>query len=280
MSDAIWRPLNQIDPHFVKAALAANPVRACALLDALRIGEAMGFLHLLDMEVLTVQDEIKAVVWYDNWLKPWVAGTNWIPDLAKHAADRFAPIQQIHGPADTVEGLALAWSLGAPHQQQRFLIYEMNSDYLNAHVDAEGCRPARTDELLTIAKQEAVMIFEETGINPMDSDAHPHLMRVARGIDEQRYHVLEVDGVIRFQLALDSFGDNWGELAYGFTPTAFRKQGYAARGLGGISKQLLQRLPILFGRVRPENLAARAMHGRVNSHLRNWEYLEASWRPI
>jgi hypothetical protein len=149
----------------------------------------------------------------------------------------------------------------------RELLFELRAPVaVQQHVP--GLRPATMAELEQLMIVHAEMALAESGVNPLEVDPHGFERRCARRIEQGRTWVCMADGRLLFKA--DVISDT-PEVVYlegvHVSPEA-RGQGYGARCLSQLSRQLLARTEAICVLVNEQNQAAQALYRKAGYRQR------------
>jgi predicted GNAT family acetyltransferase len=144
----------------------------------------------------------------------------------------------------------------------RELLYEMCWP-VEAHAQVKGLRLATLADLDLVMPVQARMAEEESGINPMKTDAVGFRLRCARRIEQGRTWVLVENGELIFKADIVSETPEVIYLEGVFVNADERGQGYGLRCLSQLSRNLLARVRSICLLVNDENKEAQAFYARA-----------------
>ncbi|HEY9720906.1 MAG TPA: GNAT family N-acetyltransferase [Oscillatoriaceae cyanobacterium] len=142
------------------------------------------------------------------------------------------------------------------------LVYTLDPGQLIQRASAP-VRPARVDEALQVARLASAMSYEEIQMDPLADHGQGYVQLIEDRIRRQRYFVLEEQGVLKFQVQLNSITPYAGQITGVYTPPEFRGQGYGTRGMAEFCRLAFTIVPRLCLFVNDFNLPAR----KVYEHL-------------
>lgn len=126
-----------------------------------------------------------------------------------------------------------------------------------------GLRPATVADLDLLLPSCAAAHHEELGIDPLRRDPDGFRWRTRSQIEEGRSWLWVEDDVILFKAEASAWTPNAVQLQQVWTDPPARRQGFAARGLRDLIRQLLEGTPSVCLFVRAENSAAIALYESV-----------------
>ena len=133
---------------------------------------------------------------------------------------------------------------------------------------AGGLRLATADELRLVMPLQAEMAFEESGVNPLESDPEGFERRCARRIAQGRVWVWVERGRVIFKADVISATPQAYYLEGVYTRPDERRKGYGLRCLSQLGRTLLGRTGALRLLVNERNLGARHFYRRAGYGFR------------
>ena len=134
----------------------------------------------------------------------------------------------------------------------------------------EGLRRATLDDLALVMPVHAAMAQEESGVNPLDSDAQGFRLRCARRIEHGRVWVLVERGELVFKADIASDTPDCVYVEGVYVEHASRQRGHGLRCLSQLSRTLLGRSTSVCALVNEQNLVAQALFLKAGYKLRGY----------
>jgi len=119
-----------------------------------------------------------------------------------------------------------------------------------------GLRPATPADLELLLPACAAAHQEELGVDPLRRDPEGFRWRTRAQIEEGRSWLWVEDGVILFKAEASAWTPSATQLQQVWVDPPVRRQGYGARGLRDLCRELLAQVPAVCLFVRAENVAA------------------------
>ncbi len=152
----------------------------------------------------------------------------------------------------------------------RELLYAL--DHAPTAVEVGGeLRPATPDMLSLIAPVHARMAFEESGVNPLETDKEGFLRRCARRIEAGQVYALVQDGRLVFKADVFASTPEAAYLEGVYVAPEARGRGYGLRSLSQLSRILLAHTRSIAVLVNEKNAPARNLYERAG-FARRGEY--------
>jgi hypothetical protein len=126
-----------------------------------------------------------------------------------------------------------------------------------------GLRAATLDDLELLVPACAAAHREELGIDPLRRDAEGFRWRTRQQIEEGRSWLWVEDGTVLFKAEASAWTPSAVQLQQVWVDPPARRQGFAAKGLRHLCRELLQRAPAVCLFVRAENVAAIRLYESV-----------------
>lgn len=198
-----------------------------------------------------------AIAYFSGDISLYAPEARAIRPMAEFALKRAPLIPRIISRKETVDQF---WEIfqQAPYPilfDRRQLVYTLDPADLPA-VDVSAIRLATLDDADEVAVLASAMSREEIQMDPLKDHPVSYHRLIEHRIKLQRYYVLEENGAIKFQVHLNALTPYAGQVTGVYTPPAFRRKGYAQRGMGAFSHHALQRTPQLCLFVNDFNTAA------------------------
>jgi hypothetical protein len=156
-----------------------------------------------------------------------------------------------------------------PRRFGRELLFEQRQPVEVREV-VRGLRLATLDDLMHVMSVQAQMAFEESGVNPLETDALGFQERCARRIDQGRVWVLIKSGQLIFKADIMSDTPEVVYLEGVYVNPEARGKAYGLNSLSQLSRNLLERVGSICLFVNERNLEAQAFFRRagytVQSH--------------
>lgn len=130
-----------------------------------------------------------------------------------------------------------------------------------------GLRLATLADIEQIAATHAQMAFEESRINPLETDREGFLSRIRRRVEQGRVWVWVEDRRLIFKTDIFSYTPEVVYLEGIYVNQSERGKGYGLRCLSQLSRELLLRAKSLCLLVNEENAVARAFYRRAGYKL-------------
>lgn len=127
----------------------------------------------------------------------------------------------------------------------------------------EGLRLATLEDLPLVMPVHAALAYEESGVNPLETDPRGFRMRCARRIESGRVWLLTEDGRLAFKadIASDTPACTYIEGLY--VAPEFRRKGYGLRCLTQLGHTLLDRSAAVSALINERNTAAHSLFRRA-----------------
>lgn len=202
-------------------------------------------------------DEWLAVAYFSGDISLYAPDPRAVKPMAEFALKRSPLVPRIISRKETVD---LFWEVfqKAPYPvlfDRRQLVYTLDPDDLPP-VDLHDIRLATLEDADEVAVLASAMSREEIQMDPLKDHPVSYHRLIEHRIKLQRYYVLEENGAIKFQVHLNALTPYAGQVTGVYTPPAFRRKGYAHRGMGAFSYHALKRTPTLCLFVNDFNTAA------------------------
>jgi predicted GNAT family acetyltransferase len=131
-------------------------------------------------------------------------------------------------------------------------------------------RPATLDDLLLVMPVHAALAYEESGINPLDTDPQGFRLRCERRIRQERVWVWVERGQLIFKADIIAETPDVIYLEGVYVDLKERGQGYGTRCLSQMARSLLQRTDAISLLVNEEHRAARAFFQKAGFKRRGY----------
>ncbi|HYO91376.1 MAG TPA: GNAT family N-acetyltransferase, partial [Pyrinomonadaceae bacterium] len=145
----------------------------------------------------------------------------------------------------------------------RELLFELREEFLPKTEEVEGLRLATLDDLAYVMPVQACMAFEESGVNPMETDAVGFRLRCARRIEQGRVFVWIQDNRLLFKADILADTARAVYLEGVYTSPAARNQSYGSRCLLQTARTLLSRTRSVMLLVNEQNRKAQEFYRRT-----------------
>jgi len=109
-----------------------------------------------------------------------------------------------------------------------------------ANSEVAGMRNATEAELIPVATAHADVAFEESGVNPLETDREGYLKRVLRRIEQGRSFVIFENDELLFKADIVAQTDDVRYLEGVWVAPRMRGQGFAAKCLNQLGRELLK----------------------------------------
>jgi ribosomal protein S18 acetylase RimI-like enzyme len=198
-----------------------------------------------------------AVAYFSGDISLYAPDERAIGPMAEFALKRSPMVPRIISRKHTVDQF---WEIfrQAPYPvlfDRRQLVYTLAPSDL-PEVNPADIRLATLDDADEVAVLASAMSREEIQMDPLKDHPVSYHRLIEHRIRMQRYYVLEEGGAIKFQVHLNALTDYAGQVTGVYTPPAFRRKGYAQRGMGAFCQHALGRVPELCLFVNDFNHAA------------------------
>lgn len=237
--------LRRDDLHSVFEYLARSPIENVAMMGTLMEEGLPGSGY---REFVGIRDGAswRAVACFSGDISLFATDDQAIDMVAEYALRRAPIIPRIIARKDIVDRFWLTLQRAPyPLQFDRLqLVYTLDPADLKAEPEPR-MRLARMDEAEDVARLASAMSYEEIQMDPYRDHPLSYLRLIEQRIRLERYYVLEDEGQIKFQVHLNSITPYAGQITGVYTPQAFRRQGWAHRGMGEFCKLALARAPQL-----------------------------------
>ena len=179
-------------------------------------------------------------------------------------------LQLIRGEEGQVERLSvyLSGHGHVPRRASRELLLEQRSPVEGVEFMGE-LRPALIEDQERVASINAMMMFEETGMNPLERDPKGVLQRIRRRIEQHRVWVLVERGRIIFKADIISETPEAAFIEGVYVHPEERGRGCGFRCMTQLGHILLARLPSLCLVVNEENKGGQALYYKAGYKLRS-----------
>lgn len=166
------------------------------------------------------------------------------------------------------------WGYYAEHGQAmrlacRELLFELRLP-IAAGQTVPGLRLATQDDLELVAPVQAWMAFEESGVDPLESDPEGFRRRYARRIEQGRVWVCTARGQLLFKADVISDTPSCVYLEGIWVNPLDREKGYGLRCLSQLSRTLLMGAESVCLLVNQHNTEAHAFYRRAGYTLRSY----------
>jgi ribosomal protein S18 acetylase RimI-like enzyme len=129
--------------------------------------------------------------------------------------------------------------------------------------DSSGLRAATIEDLELLLPACAATHREELGIDPLERDPDSFRRRTVSQIREGRSWLWAEDGTILFKAEASAWTPSAVQLQQVWVDPEARKHGYGTRGLGDLTRLLLEQTPSVCLFVRPENEPAIRLYEKI-----------------
>lgn len=144
----------------------------------------------------------------------------------------------------------------------REVLYQLNWP-VPVHDEIKSLRAATADEIELIVPVHARLAFEESGINPLESDPEGFRQRCARRIEQGRTWVLVENGKLVFKAEVVADTPEVVYLEGIWVSEDKRMNGYGVRCLSQLGRKLLQHTKSVSLLANESNKAAQALYERA-----------------
>lgn len=188
-----------------------------------------------------------------------------------HLAQNHRATHMLLGEQETIQRFWSYYCEGgqAPRVYCRELLHELTWP-VEAHEPVEGLRPATLDDLMLVMPVHAALAYEESGVNPLDTDLQGFRLRCARRVEQGRVWVLVEDGNLVFKADIISETPECIYIEGLYVDPPERRKGYGLRCLSQLGRQLLERTRSVSALVNEENAGAQALLSRAGFKLRGF----------
>ena len=177
------------------------------------------------------------------------------------AAQSCPSAHMILGEQERVEEFWYNYQTGGQHMRLacREFLFELRYP-VKVDPEVSGLRLARLDELDLVVPIQAQMAQEESGINPLETDAEGFRQRCQRRIEQGRTWVLVADGELLFKADIISDTQEVTYLEGVWTNEKLRGSGLGVNCLSQLTRTLLQRSKAVSLLVDERNMRAQAFY--------------------
>ncbi|HKS26353.1 MAG TPA: GNAT family N-acetyltransferase [Pyrinomonadaceae bacterium] len=179
---------------------------------------------------------------------------------------REIPGAHVHlGPEASIKQFWRHYSRGGQRARLfcRELLFEMREEFLTMTEEVEGLRLATLDDLPFVMPVQACMAFEESGINPIETDPVGFRLRCARRIEQGRVFVWIEEGRLLFKADILADTARAVYLEGVYTSPSARNQAYGSRCLLQTAYTLLERTRSVVLLVNEQNRKAQEFYRRT-----------------
>lgn len=155
----------------------------------------------------------------------------------------------------------------APRLMCRELLFEQRWP-VEVRKAVPGLRRARIDDLKLIIPAHAQMAFEETRVNPLETDPKGFRMRCERRVEQGRTWVWIEDGRLIFKADVVAETPEVAYLEGIYVNPEERNQGYGLRCVSQLTRTLLERTTSVCLLVNEQNRRAQSMYKKAGYTLR------------
>ena len=140
----------------------------------------------------------------------------------------------------------------------------------------EACEPvpnlrrATLDDLMLVMPVHAAMAYDESGVNPLDTDLAGFRLRCARRIEHGRVWVLVEDGNLIFKADVASETPYCAYVEGVYVEPASRKRGHGLSCLSQLGRALLEGSSSVCALVNEQNLVAQSLFLKAGYRLRGY----------
>jgi len=133
-----------------------------------------------------------------------------------------------------------------------------------------GLRLATLEDLMLVMPVHAAMAYEESGVNPLDTDLPGFRLRCARRIENGRVWVLVEGGELVFKADVASETPECTYIEGVYVDPASRQQGMGLRCISQLGRGLLEQSVSLCALVNEQNLVAQSLFLKAGYRLRGY----------
>ncbi len=194
------------------------------------------------------------------------------------ALKAFARVAQAEQNAHMILGeeaqVGRFWGHYAPGGQpprlfSRELLFELRWP-VSAPEPVEGLRPAALDDLMLVMPVHAALAYEESGVNPLETDLPGFRLRCARRIEQGRVWVLVRDGQLVFKADVVSDTPECVYIEGLYVDPLERRKGHGLACLSQMTRRLLERAGAVCALANEQNLGAQALLAKAGFKLRGY----------
>jgi predicted GNAT family acetyltransferase len=156
-----------------------------------------------------------------------------------------------------------------PRRFGRELLFEQRQPMEVCEV-VPGLRLATLDDLVHVMSVQAQMAFQESGVNPLESDAGGFQERCARRIDQGRVWILMKTGRLIFKADIMSDTPEVVYLEGVYVSPEKRGKAYGLKCLSQLGRSLLARVDAICLFVNERNLEAQAFYRRAGYTVQSY----------
>ena len=151
----------------------------------------------------------------------------------------------------------------------RELLYEQRWP-VEAHDPVEGLRRATLEDLMLVMPVHAALAYEESGVNPMETDLQGFRMRCSRRIEQGRVWVLVERGNLVFKADVIADTPDCAYIEGLYVDPPERRKGHALRCLSQMTRRLLERTKAVSALVNEQNYGAQSLLVKAGFKLRGY----------
>lgn len=184
-------------------------------------------------------------------------------------AREFSSAHMILGEQDQVESFWQHYAEGgqAPRLFAREILLEQTA-HVALHEQVEGLRPAVMDDLSLVVNVHAQMAYEESGVNPLETNPEAFRARCARRIERGRVWVWREGDRLIFKADVVAATPEAVYLEGVYVNPQERERGYAKRCLSQLTNTLLENVGSVSLLVNEANQSALGLYRRAGFRAR------------
>ncbi|HLM58118.1 MAG TPA: GNAT family N-acetyltransferase [Pyrinomonadaceae bacterium] len=188
-----------------------------------------------------------------------------------HLAQRHRATHMLLGEQDTIRRF---WGhYGDAGQTPRLFCRELLFEQrwpVEAHHAVEDLRLATLDDLMLAMPVHAALAYEESGVNPLETDLAGFRLRCARRVEQGRVWILVRDGQLIFKADVISDTPDCVYIEGLYVDPLERRKGHGLACLSQMTRRLLERSGAVCALANEQNLGAQALLSKAGFRLRGY----------
>ncbi|HEV2862903.1 MAG TPA: GNAT family N-acetyltransferase [Pyrinomonadaceae bacterium] len=188
-----------------------------------------------------------------------------------HLAQKHRTAHMLLGEQDAVRRF---WAhYGEAGQTPRLFCRELLFEQrwpVEAHHAVEDLRLATLDDLMLAMPVHAALAYEESGVNPLETDLPGFRLRCARRIEQGRVWILVRDGQLIFKADVISDTPDCVYIEGLYVDPLERRKGHGLACLSQMTRRLLERSGAVCALANEQNLGAQALLAKAGFRLRGY----------
>lgn len=263
------RPLTELDQAAVLEFLSAHPARTIIL---------AGLIHDNGIE-----SPLNRGTFYGYWNERGVL--EGVALVGRHTLFETRTDEAVRGLAKVARASeSVRMLMGEPDELEKFwACYKIAGQQPRLHCqdvvyecdrvsppnsNAVKLRRATIKDLEEVVKAHAELVLQESGVNPLETDAEGFRQRCARRIEQKRVWVLIKDGTLLFKADLVTETPRSAYVEGLWVKASHRHQGYGRSSFLALSRAMLLKKESIAGFVDAKNLRAQTFYEKIGCSVR------------